>query len=160
MTKVKLEGTDTRSLDRAVMEFYSPGQKVELILGLPRDLSDQEVDQLEQRLLSSGLLLHSIEMGSTKQWPDALRMVFTRPNRPQGVAAWPLALLIITALGGLGITAFLGWKVGGVIDALAKYIIPVTLISVGGLVLAAYVMRPVATRVVEKGPEYITAARR
>jgi ABC-type dipeptide/oligopeptide/nickel transport system permease component len=75
------------------------------------------------------------------------------------VAVWPLAVLIIVALGGVGIAAFLGWKVGNVIDALAKYIIPVTLIGVGGLVLAAYVMRPVAAKAVEVGPKYIEAAR-
>jgi hypothetical protein len=159
VTKVALEGTDTRALDRALMEFFSPGQKVELLLGLPRDISDQEVAQLEQQLVNAGLDLHSIEMGSTKEWPYALRMIFTRPYRPEGVAVWPLAVLIIVALGGVGIAAFLGWKVGNVIDALAKYIIPVTLIGVGGLVLAAYVMRPVAAKAVEVGPKYIEAAR-
>ena len=146
MTKVALEGTDTRALDRALMEFFSPGQKVELLLGLPRDISDQEVARMGQQLVNAGLDLHSIEMGSTKEWPYALRMIFTRPYRPEGVAAWPLAVLIIVALGGVGIAAFLGWKIGNVIDALAKYIVPITLIGVGGLVLAAYVMRPVAAK--------------
>jgi len=146
VTKVALEGTDTRALDRALMEFFSPGQKVELLLGLPRDISDQEVARMGQQLVNAGLDLHSIEMGSTKEWPYALRMIFTRPYRPEGVAAWPLAVLIIVALGGVGIAAFLGWKIGNVIDALAKYIVPITLIGVGGLVLAAYVMRPVAAK--------------
>lgn len=159
MARVALEGTDTRALDGALMEFFSPGQKVELLLGLPRDISDEEVYSVEQILRDAGLKLHSIEAGSTQESP-ALRLIFTRPSRNEGIAAWPLALLIPVVLGALGITAFTFWKVGGVIDALAKYIVPITLIGVGGLVLVAYVMRPVAAKAVEAGPRYIEAARR
>ena len=127
------------------LKKISPGSKIELTLGIDRNLSASELALVAQSLNKNVTLTGNLEMGSTPEWPNALRMTFYNPYNPisqKGYAfALPLAVLIIGALGAVGVSAFLGFKLGNVIDALAKYIVPVTLILAGSFVLYGFATR-------------------
>lgn len=129
-----LQGQVLETLQLTVQEHFNPGQPIELLVGLPTDLSDQEVGRVKAELRQQGLP-SSVEIGSGP-WPTTLRFRFLRPARPRGVAVLPLAILIIGALGAVGVAGILGWQVGevvkGVGDAMARSLIPLTLV-VGGI---------------------------
>ena len=125
------------------LKTIKPGSKVELTIGIDKDLSESQLASIAQSLSSNLVLTDTLQIGSTPEWPNALKLSFYNPVTPgQGIAfALPLVVLIIGALGVVGISSFLGFKIGNVVDSIAKYIIPITLISVGGLVLYGYVTR-------------------
>ena len=152
-----ITGTDFKDLDRTLLEFFSPGQRVSLLLGLPRAVSESEMEAMAEHLMDSGVQLHSMEFGSTAEWPNALHLVFTRPPRASGYGVvWYIPIAIIGSLAVIGVGAWMGWKVG---EAISVNIIPLTLILVGGIIIAAYAMRPAAVTLAERGPEYIREAK-
>ena len=131
--------TGTRLLWRTIEEFYEPGQKVELLIGIDKDLAGAELATLQNSLLQSGLqLLSPIQIGSYP-WPNTLRLRFRRPASSGQVGFIPLIPPIAIILAGLGVAVFLGWEVNKVIDAITRNLVPITLIAVGGFVLYGYV---------------------
>lgn len=139
-----------QALQEAVAKNYSPGQTVELFIGIGRDLSIDELSAVQERFAQGGLkLLSPLAIGASP-WPNTLRLVFANPEEPPGVGfilALPLAVLVIGALGVVGIGAFLGFKLGNVVDSLAKNLLPITLITVGGLIVWGFLTRqPAKTR--------------
>lgn len=101
------------ALDLHIANHFGPGERVDLILELPRDLTAVELDKVQAELKGRGLELTApIELGADRQWPDALRVQFPRPHRPAGTAVLPLGGLVIGALGAVGITGLLGWRIG------------------------------------------------
>ena len=128
------------SLQWQAEEHFSPGANVEAIIGLPRDLSGEELASLEAKLRQSGLdLIDSPAVGYTSEWPNALRLRFRRPVRVKGAAFLPLAVLLVLALGGIGITGIVGWKLGDVIEGISKNLLPIALITAGTIIAVAYV---------------------
>lgn len=111
-------------------EHYNINQKVELLLGLPRELSDAEVAVFEQSLRQQGLQLTAPVQAGIAPWPSTLRMEFRRAARnPREIGVLPLAVLLPVALGAIGITGILGYKVGQVIESIGKNIVPLVLIG-------------------------------
>lgn len=148
-----VQGTTEQELNNALLEFFDPGQRVDLILGLPHGLSEDQLQMIADQIYDEGIDLEFAEMISTREWPHALKLRFTRPSREgYGIAILPIVAILGT-LGVLGIGGFLGFKIGAVIDALAKYIIPVTLIGMAGLILTAYVLKPSEATVKGRGLE-------
>ncbi len=135
---------------------YKTGEAIDLIIGIPKNLSIEELSQVQASLLSQGVrVLEPIEIGSedTEKWQNAVRMKVSYNPIPKGeVGFLPLAVLIIAALGAVGVTGIIGWKIGGVFDAVKKNFVPVFLIGIGGIVLLALILRPAI-------PESIRAAR-
>ena len=128
-----MTGTDQRALDIAIPEHYAPGQVVDLFLELPRELRHDEVLAVRRNLESQGLDIRSAQMGAFGDWPNTLRLQFKRPARPQGYAVLPLAVMVIGALGAVGVASFLGWKLGNIVDSIGKNILPILAIGVAGL---------------------------
>lgn len=135
------QGQGWETLQLTVQEHFNPGQPVELLVGLPTDLSNQEVRRVEAELHQQGLR-SSVEIGSGP-WPTTLRFRFLRPARPRGVAVWPLAVLLIGAIGAVGVTGILGWRLGEAMGdigaAMARSLIPLTLVVGGIWVFSRYV---------------------
>lgn len=140
-----IEGTDEITLNQALLEHFNPGDRVDLYLSLPRSLSDSETQYVADALYDYGVDVQFTEM-LTAPYPSTLRIVFTRPSRTEGYA---IAFLpIIPILAAIGIGVFLAWKTGQFIDTIAKNIIPLTLIFVGGGITLAWVLRqPARARV-------------
>ncbi|MDP2323978.1 MAG: hypothetical protein Q8N51_08110, partial [Gammaproteobacteria bacterium] len=57
----------------------------------------------------------------------------------EGVAALPLAVLIIAAAGAVGIAGILGWQVGQAVSAIGRAVIPLALIAGTVYVLSRFV---------------------
>ncbi len=136
------EGTDTQELENVIREFYGPGQSVEVVLSLPRSLTLDEQDHVMDELGRRGVEVISVDQPA-QPYDYTLRLRFRRQS-VEGYALLPI-LGIAAILGALGIGAVLVWGVKGYIDALARNMIPITLIVTGGLVLMAWVFRPAAT---------------
>ncbi|MFH1486984.1 MAG: hypothetical protein ABIH46_13005 [Chloroflexota bacterium] len=128
---------DPRSLDVALAENFAPGEPVSVIVGLPRAITREEFASVVSHLRSRGMNLIRADYVSTSEWSYALQLDFRRPSR-SGYAVLPLAVLIIGALGIIGIGSFVGFKLGNVMDSLAKNMVPIALIGVAGWVLVTY----------------------
>lgn len=118
-----------------------PGSKVELIIGIDRSLSSAELSSVAQELGKSLNLADQIQLGATREWPNAIKMTFYNPVKQGGYSLLPIAVLIIGALGVVGVSAFLGWKLGTIFESIGKYIVPITLIVTGGFVLYGFATR-------------------
>jgi len=135
-----ISGTDLHTLDYVVTERVAVGSKVQLVLGLSNTPSRADLQAISAYMAQAGLPC-KVECGSTGEWPDAIRITFTRPTRPQGVAVWPLAVLIIGAVGITSIGGILGWKLGSAVEGISRQIVPLTLIVAGAFVLYGYTSR-------------------
>ena len=128
------------SLQWQAEEHFAPGDKVEAIIGLPADLNATELSTLEAKLKASGLdLIDTVALGATPEWPNALRIRFRRPLRMKGAAFLPLAVMLVLALGAIGITGIVGWKIGDVIGSIGQSLLPIALITAGTIIAVAYV---------------------
>lgn len=133
-------GASLDGLQRAIEEHYNPGQRCSVVLGLERELTDDEVGVLESELAQSGLRA-KVEPGMAPEWPAAVRLEFTRPAKVQGVGVWPLAAVLVAALGAVGIVGILGWRLGEVVAALAKNLLPIALIGAATFLMYGFVTR-------------------
>lgn len=116
---------------------YKPGTPVEVFLGVDQDLTENDLWHLQQELVQGGLdLLSPASMGATDWWANTLRLEFRAPygQGPASIGQLPLAVLIILALGVVGIGGVLGWKIGSVFESFGKALIPLGLIFAGALV--------------------------
>jgi len=73
-------------LDLLISEHYDPGQPVELVLELSRQLSGGEAGLIGQGLAERGVTAR-VECGSTPEWPNALRVRCTRPLKVKGMGS-------------------------------------------------------------------------
>lgn len=126
--------TELNRLQQYLAQNVPEGQPVELFLGVDRDLSADELDIMQDELQRGGLvLLEPIGVGSSGDWDNTVRVKFSRPAPLRGeIGVLPLAVLIIGALGAIGIGGIAGWKLGNIMDSFAKNIVPLALI-LGGI---------------------------
>jgi predicted membrane protein len=76
-------------------------------------LTVDELSVIEQKLLEEGLdLVAPLQLG-TGEWPNTLRIKFRAAPYSKGVGqlGLPLAVMIILAVGAVGITGILGWTI-------------------------------------------------
>ena len=122
------------------MRRIRPGSRVELIVGLKSEISRGELDTIGRRLAEGGLkLIGPVTLGSTPEWPSAIKIDFVTPDR-KSIAFLPI-LPIIGIVGALGALGVAGWGVTKVTESFAKNLVPITLIIVGGLVFYGYTTR-------------------
>ena len=110
MARQLLTGTDLEALDYHLVEFFAPGEQVQVILGVDNDVSDEQLDSISGQLSNLGLNVRKIQVGSTPEWPYAVQMVFNRPARNRGVALIPLAMAVKASFDKAGVTKFSGWR--------------------------------------------------
>jgi hypothetical protein len=133
--------TNFDDIDNFIASHFRPGEEVDLYLGLPKPLTEEEVIKLETNLRSQGIALTApLDYGSTKEWASAVRLRFTAPDY-SGVGTLPLAVMLVLAVGAVGIASFLGYKIGNVVDAIAKYTLPIVLIGAGTFIMWAYITK-------------------
>lgn len=106
-----LTGSQISGLERVLMEHFAPKQKIDLVLSLSGELSDEAVKQMRNDLEISGLeFVKPLQMGYTDNSSYALYMSFRRPNRRAGYAALGIAPYIDDLLGELRVS-ILSWKI-------------------------------------------------
>lgn len=140
-----ITGLDDKALNNAILEF-DPGTRLDLYMGIERSLSDNELQAFADGVAHQGVEIEFAEMGSGP-WPNTLRMIFTRPNR-EGYGFLLPVIVILGTLGFLGISGYLGFKLGNVIDAVSKYIIPLSLVAAGVTLLGFWVYRKTTPEIV------------
>lgn len=120
----------------------APGAKVDVYIGLDKDLSESELSELETKLLSNGVeLAEPVSIGSD-DWPNTLRLsIYNVPYNASGISVLPLVVLIIGALGVVTVGIVLGYKIGNVFNAIASNIIPISIIIVGGILAFGYAQK-------------------
>jgi len=97
-------GNRLDTLDIQLREHFNAGDRVEMFLGIDKDVSDSELSTIQQYLTDKGVQLTSpLEFGSVDQWNNAIRMTFTRPSY-EGVG------FVFSAMGLVAATV-LGWKI-------------------------------------------------
>ena len=132
-----ISGTSLDGIPSAIAEWVRPGRPVELIIGLGQPVSREHIAALEAKMASSGMPIRA-DMGSTPEWPNAMRLRFNRPRKVKGVAFLPLAVLLVGAIGAVGVTAFVGWKLGTAVTDISKRIVPLAIIAGVTFVALAY----------------------
>lgn len=129
------EGTSLQSLQLQLEEHFNSGQPVELVLGIVRPLSDSELAQVEEELRRGGLeLLAPVEVGIAP-WPNTLRLAFRRPVQTRGYGILPLAVLLIAAIGAVGVGGVLGWRLGELIAGLTENLPLVLILGAAGFIV-------------------------
>ncbi len=110
MSKQTLAGTALETLDYHLVEFFGPGEQVEVTLGLECDITDEQILAVSTHLVGMGLDLKRIQAGSTPEWPHAVQMVFRRPLRSPGLALIPIAQVVKQSFTSAGIGKCTGWN--------------------------------------------------
>lgn len=135
-----------RTIQVVVEEHFDPGTRVELHLGLPRAVTEAELGRIGAHLHQNGMQDAQVLFGAAYSpdgsvlWENALQVRFTRPSRAARAQFLPFAFVLIAALGLVGITAYLGFKVGQVVEQIGRNLVPLALIG-GGTVLLIMWMR-------------------
>jgi len=126
MARLVVEGTEWNDLATQLEAWFAPGKKIDLQIGLQHDLSEAQLWQIQDRLISEGVqLLAPVDIG-TGAWDNTLRLQF---QIPKGYAVAPLLVVgIIVSVGAVIIGTILGWRIGEMIKSYAPYLI------VGGLI--------------------------
>lgn len=132
---------EARTIQMVVEEHFDPGTRVELLLGLPRPLVGDELDRIAAYLRQHGATDAHVSFGavSDAEWPNAIRAEFTRQARNPQAQFLPFVVLLIGAMGAVGITAFLGFKVGQVIEQLGRNLVPLAVLGVGAFLLYTFI---------------------
>lgn len=132
---------------QAELSRYPTGARVEAFLGVDRDLTDEDLDRMQGELERGGLrMAEPLGIGSGA-WANTVRISFYNPPPvPEGIGALPLVVLLIVAVGAVGIAGILGWQVGGVIDKIGQYIIPLAILAGGVIVLVTFAKRPAGSK--------------
>ena len=135
------QGTDIANLDYILTERFNPGDTVDLRLAIDRLLSTEELAVIKNHLASYGLMVRRVGMVE----PGVVSIVFDRPSRPQGYAQLPLSVLIIGALGAVGVVAVLGWSIASGVKSILQSI-GKNVIWIGLIIGAVVILRKVATK--------------
>lgn len=124
------------SIQAYLDENFNPGSRVELLLQVPEDLSVGQLATIEASLQSVNA---KVAVGSTGEWPNALRIEFTKSSRHDKTKIIPFAVMLVGALAAAGIVGILGWKLGNSVstigDAIAKNVVWIAGIAAVGLVV-------------------------
>ena len=107
-----------------------PG-KYELTLYTWNPLSQEKLNALQEEITSKGIRLTE-DIYTILEKPPARTVI--RFEVPSGYAVLPFWVLLTLAIGTVGITGFLGWKVGDVISKIGENLLPVLLLG-GGIYL-------------------------
>lgn len=139
-------GANLASMQFALEEHFSAGDKVDILIGLNDPFNEQDAAEFTQYMRDCGLEVtvpaHGIAGGP---YENGMAFQIRRPVMAPAdkTAFWPVLLL------GLGGVAVLGWtlyKSGQIatdfFGTLSKAIIPLTLITVGGYVLSQALKKP------------------
>ncbi|MFA5187614.1 MAG: hypothetical protein WC551_14130 [Patescibacteria group bacterium] len=127
------------TIQRYVSEHFRGGQGVDLLLAVDKPLTDIELSSFQSKFMEGGLRLTApVEYGSHPQYQHVIHMQFAAPTS-EGIAALPLAVLLIAAIGAVGIGGVLGWKIGDVISKIGEYILPLALLGGGVFLLTRFV---------------------
>jgi hypothetical protein len=110
MPKQLLSGTSVETLDYHLMEFFGPGEQVQVILGVDTELNDEQLARVTSNLNNLGLDVRKVQLGSTPDWPNAVQIVFRRPMRARGYALIPIATALRNSFAVAGINRFTGWR--------------------------------------------------
>lgn len=121
-------------LHMAITEHVAPGGKVDLQLEAPKEISVGESASVQDYLRKHGLPDATVQFGSTSKWPNALRIVFSRPKHLIAPQQVQLIAVLLAGLGIVGFTGFSGWKIG---SAISDNLIPLALIGTAGAILIA-----------------------
>jgi len=146
MTTDIYQGTDLQTLDYIITSQFNPGDAMDIRLQLPRWLNAGEVAIIKDYMVANGMEVRSAQMLDA----NTLQLIMLRPSRPVGYALLPLAVLIIGAIGVVGLGGVLGWQVGSgvksLLDSIGKMIIPLALVAGGVFILKTWMERKPATR--------------
>lgn len=86
----------------AELGHFSPGDKLDLLVGLQRQLSDAEFQQVADAFASSGVALGPVESGYVKEWdaPEVLRFRFQIPSMAsgQGYSFLPVSIVAVKGI--------------------------------------------------------------
>lgn len=94
------EPSELTTLQWSLEEHFEPGQPVELLVRLSREIHPVDLEVISQVLTEGGLQLLSAPAPRWSPWPNTLRLYFTRPQR-QDLSS-PLATLLGKVLEPLG----------------------------------------------------------
>ncbi len=92
-------------------EHYDPGASVVLILGLFASPTAQQVQKFKESLIQKGLAA-SVEYGTSKEWPEALQLLFRRPPKKSSVMPESLSAVLEGALTISQLPSIIGFSVG------------------------------------------------
>jgi hypothetical protein len=139
------EGTKLDGLQYILNEHFGKGARVELVIGLHQPLIPDQVALFEQHLVESGVPLTApVQFGeyATKGWSNALRIEFHNPGIDSSHVGfvWWIPVAIIGGLTLVGISGWIGFQVGELLQSLAKAVVPVALI-IGGVYLASVALK-------------------
>lgn len=103
------QGTDLIALDEALLEHFNPGDRVQVLLGISQDLSEEELEQVALKMRNNGLGIEKFTFGPSTTWPYSLTFEFTRPSR-QGYGFIPVMTWLVSVVGMLTGPGILGWE--------------------------------------------------
>jgi len=107
--------TAVDNLDNVVAKNFKPGSRVEMYLGIPRELTAEELTSYQQSLEANGAkLMAPVEIGDYGNQPHVLKVALQAPSY-SGVGVLPLVVLLVLALGVVGIAAYTGVTIVNVI---------------------------------------------
>lgn len=143
-------GNSLYSVQNMMDEYFEPGEAVVMDVGLDALPTAQEIADLDGYLRSSGLqLLSSPQAIETPGWPGAIRLKFRRPVVPDSedkYSLWPVLLLGVLAVGGMG---YVLWKGGEItedaVNRAMNIAFPVILVSLAAWVGVKYIESQKAT---------------
>lgn len=112
MDGINLE--EFKGLETQLKAWYKPGAKLMLDIGLSRDPDADELMAMEQYLTEKGMKLTAPLSIGSGAWEHQLRMQFENPKGFGFVV--PLVVMIIGAIGILGLTGVGGWRITNIIE--------------------------------------------
>lgn len=136
MPNLVIEGKNWDDLQLQSSAWFKPGKRLQVDIGLTRDLSIAELATIQQKLLSEGLrLLGPVEIG-TGRWQNTLRIKFENPTGYAQIQALPVVVLIILAVGAVGIGGILGWRIG---ETFQNWFPAIAVLTLAGFLGYAYI---------------------
>jgi hypothetical protein len=114
------------------------GKQIEISVNVDRVLSLADLNVIAARLKSNGVRVSNVESSDS----GLFKIRLENPGVPSSgqYGALPLVVLIIGALGAVGVASVVGWKVSTVVDQIAKNLVPIALIG-GGIFLLYSMVR-------------------
>lgn len=136
MRSLTVTGTNLEEMQNQLSAWYKPGAKLYLDIESPRDLSAEELGMVQEELQKQGMLLTAPVQIGTGDWPNTLKIQFQNPSGyGMQVGVLPLVVMIIAALGIVGIGAMVGWRLGDIIKENVAPILITTAIVILGFAL-------------------------
>ena len=115
-----------------------PGQNYALELSFYPPFSEAQLQKLQDELISQGIELLSPVGDNFPTYPTIVRIEARAPRDGYGFAL-PFWVLMTLAIGAVGISTMLGWRIA---DTIKQHFIPILLAGIGATVLIAWVSAP------------------